>query len=167
MERRAATRVAYARRMEVIAADREDLWCSARDLVLEYAESLHIDLTFQDFQSEIEHLPDQYGGASACFALASDDSVLIGCGGIRRFDDRACEMKRLYVRPSSQGGGIGRLIAQFLIHRARTLDYEAMLLDTLPAMRSAQSLYQSLGFEPIPPYRHNPVPGATFWKLSL
>jgi hypothetical protein len=34
-------------------------------------------------------------------------------------------------------------------------------------MRSAQSLYQSLGFEAIPPYRHNPVPGATFWKLSL
>jgi GNAT superfamily N-acetyltransferase len=153
--------------VDLLVADREELWRTARALVMQYADSLDIDLTFQDFQNEIQHLSDQYGCPGGCFALASREGDFVGCGGIRRFDDRTCEMKRLYVQSSAQGHGVGRLIVQFLIDRARLLEYEAMLLDTLPAMISAQSLYRSLGFEPIPPYRHNPVPGATYWKLSL
>jgi hypothetical protein len=34
-------------------------------------------------------------------------------------------------------------------------------------MASAQTLYRSLGFRPIAPYRHNPVPGTTFLELTL
>jgi hypothetical protein len=34
-------------------------------------------------------------------------------------------------------------------------------------MAAAQALYLSLGFREIPPYRANPVPGATFMELAL
>jgi hypothetical protein len=34
-------------------------------------------------------------------------------------------------------------------------------------MESARALYEDLGFEPIEPYYHNPIPGAHYLKAEL
>ena len=148
-------------------AESSDHWAAARRLVEEYATSLSVDLAFQDFQREITSLAIEYGPPRGCFLLAVQAGAFIGCGGLRRFSDSACEMKRLYVAPGHRGEGVGRLLAEALIGHGRRLGYETMLLDTLPTMDTAQDLYASLGFEPAPAYRYNPVPGATFRRLTL
>jgi ribosomal protein S18 acetylase RimI-like enzyme len=142
-------------------------WAAARRLVEQYAASLQLDLDFQNFDDEIASLPRAYGSPDGCFVLAAQDEGFVGCGGIRRHDASACEMKRLYVVPAARGGGIARQIAERLIAHARERGYRSVLLDTLPTMAGAQALYRSLGFTPTDPYRFNPVPGATFWKLRL
>ena len=142
-------------------------WAAARALVEEYAASLQIDLDFQNFAEEIGSLTHEYGPPDGCFILAAKDGRFVGCGGVRRHDVSACEMKRLYVVPGARGGGIARLIVERLIEHARQRGYGVLLLDTLPSMDGAQALYRSLGFTSTAPYRYNPVPGATFWKLML
>ena len=142
-------------------------WSEAARLVGEYAASLNVALDFQGFEHERAHLEEEYGGLGAVFLLASIDGKFVGCGAIRRFSETACEMKRLYVAPSGQQRGIGRLLAVRLIAEARALGYQTMLLDTLPSMHKAQSLYASLGFHEVPPYRFNPVEGTTFLALDL
>jgi putative acetyltransferase len=129
-----------------------------RSLLREYADAIGVDLSFQDFDSEVA---DPLGFYELVL-LASD-----GCVALRRVDERSCEMKRLFVRPDTRGSGLGRKLAEAVIDEARARGYERMLLDTLPTMVAAQALYRSLGFHETEPYRHNPVPGASFLELTL
>ena len=129
-----------------------------RSLLREYEASLGIDLSFQDFQSE---LADPFG-LYELVLLAED-----GCVALRRLDAQTCEMKRLYVRPGGRGSGLGRRLAEAVIAQARTRGYSRMLLDTLPTMTAARELYRSLGFRETDPYRYNPVAGTSFLELEL
>ena len=103
--------------------------------------------------------------------LALVDGELAGCGALRALPDadyaNACEMKRLYVRPAFRRYGLGRILAQALIDQARQAGYSSMLLDTLDDMEAARGLYGSLGFDEIPPYYYNPIPGAHYLKVDL
>ncbi|HKT43183.1 MAG TPA: GNAT family N-acetyltransferase [Gaiellaceae bacterium] len=130
-----------------------------RRLFREYAGSLGVDLAFQGFDEEVAALPAGYD----VLLVAGDD----GCVGVRPFGDCVCEMKRLYVRPSARGDGLGRELALAAIEHARALGYRTMRLDTMPMMGHAQALYASLGFVEIEPYRHNPVAGTRFMELRL
>jgi putative acetyltransferase len=143
----------------------------ARTIFREYAASLDIDLCFQNFEAELAALPGDYAAPSGHLVLAYVDGALAGCGALRGLPEvdyaNACEMKRLFVRPAFRKFGLGRTLAQALIDEAQRVGYSAMLLDTLDDMEAARELYASLGFEEIPPYYFNPIPGAHYLKVDL
>jgi ribosomal protein S18 acetylase RimI-like enzyme len=134
-----------------------------RELITEYANSLGVDLSFQDLDHELSTLANFY----ELILLARDGDRIAGCVALRRLDDEICEMKRLYVRPAFRGINLGRELAEWIIDAARARGYKRMRLDTLPTMTAAIPLYQSLGFVEIEPYRFNPVAGTRFLELHL
>lgn len=150
----------------IVAAGPEEV-PTVRRLFLEYAESLGIDLCFQNFSKELAELPGAYAPPDGCLLLAWQGDDAVGCVGLRPLDEGRCEMKRLYVRPGAQGTGLGRELVQSVVNEAQRLGYRRMLLDTLPSMERAIAMYRRFGFREIAPYRHNPVPGVMYLELDL
>jgi putative acetyltransferase len=137
------------------------------ELFREYAAGLGFSLDFQDFEGELNQFPGSYAPPRGTLLLAELDGSPAGCVGLRPLDPTTCEMKRLYVRPSCRGRGVGRRLAERVIDEGRSRAYQRMRLDTVPAMAEAIALYRGLGFHEIPAYRYNPVPGALFFELTL
>ena len=138
-----------------------------RSLFDEYSASLGIDLSFQGFDVEVATLPGKYAAPDGRLLLAWRDAEAVGCVALRPLEGNSCEMKRLYVRPQARGQQLGRRLAERVCQDAREAGYSRICLDTLATMELAQQLYRSLGFEPIPPYVFNPVPGTQFLALDL
>lgn len=139
----------------------------ARRLFGEYADSLDIDLSFQDFAAELAGLPGSYVPPAGALLLALQGDLPVGCVALRQWEAGTAELKRLYVSPAARGSGLGRTLSSAAIDVARAVSYERVRLDTLPTMASAQRLYEDLGFVEIAPYRFNPVPGTRYMELEL
>ena len=136
-------------------------------LFREYADSLGVDLGFQNFDDEVTSLPGKYAPPAGRLLLARQGNDVLGCVALRPLDGTSCEMKRLYVRPQARGMQLGKKLTERLCQEAREAGYTRMCLDTLPSMAAAQGLYRSIGFEPIEPYVFNPIEGTKFLALML
>jgi putative acetyltransferase len=148
----------------------EDL-AALRGIFREYADTLGVDLCFQQFDAELAGLPGDYAEPRGALLMAIVDGELAGCCALRPLDSadypNAAEMKRLYVRKAFRGFGLGRQLVEAILDAARQAGYATVLLDTLDDMEAARALYVELGFEEIPPYYHNPIPGAHYLKVDL
>ena len=138
-----------------------------RDLFREYEAFLQVDLCFQHFEEELASLPGKYAPPQGALLLASAAGQAAGCVAMRPLAQGVCEMKRLYVRPSHLGRGLGKKLALRVIESARTAGYARMRLDTLEKLRPALSLYTGLGFQTCLPYYQNPLTGVIYMEKAL
>lgn len=136
-------------------------------LFKEYANSLDIDLSFQNFSKELDAIGQQYNEPSGGLLLAFCDNLPVGCVGVRRLDDNIAELKRMYVKSEYRGLKIGVELLQQSIKLAKTLRYKKLRLDTLVNMTKAQQLYCSFGFYQIEAYRYNPLTGTVYMEKDL
>jgi len=153
--------------LEIIRAESKREITIVEELFEEYAASLDFNLCFQNFDRELAELPGEYASPSGVMLLAKVDGTVAGCVALRSIGEEICEMKRLYVKPQYRGSGIGRKLAEAVIRHAVEIGYKTMRLDTIPSMIEATSLYRSLGFQSIEPYRPNPIEGAIYLELKL
>lgn len=142
---------------------------AAAGLIGEYVASLPFVLDFQDVDTELADLGVEYGGhRGALFLAERSPGEAVGVVGVRRLDAGLAEMKRMYLRPSARGAGVGRRLALHAIAAAHRLGASRLVLDTDTAsMPEANALYESLGFIDTERYRENPLACARFLGLDL
>jgi putative acetyltransferase len=152
----------------VVQASSRPQIAEARELFLEYAQSLGFSLCFQNFDKELAGLPGDYAPPEGRLLLAECEGQLAGCVALHKLGLGICEMKRLYLRPQFRGRGLGRALAEHIIAEARRIGYQHMRLDTVePVMKDAVAMYRKLGFKEVAPYRSNPIVGAMYMELDL
>ena len=140
----------------------------ARELFLEYAQSLGFSLCFQNFDKELAGLPGDYAAPEGRLLLVEYEGQLAGCVALHALEPGICEMKRLYLHPPFRRKGLGRTLAEHLIAEARQIGYRRMRLDTVePVMKDAVAMYRKLGFKEIAPYCANPIAGALYMEMEL
>lgn len=123
--------------------------------------------SFQDFEEELATLPGRYAPPKGVILIAVEDGGIIGCVGIRPRTESEAELKRLYVQPNHHGCGIGKQLFHAAMSKAKSLGYRSIVLDTLPAMRAAKSLYVTYGFKKIPGYYYNPEEGVEYYEYMF
>ncbi|HEV8692263.1 MAG TPA: GNAT family N-acetyltransferase [Ideonella sp.] len=92
------------------------------------------------------------------FYLVEQGGAVAGMCGLRRIAERMAEFKRIYVRPSHRGLGLGEAMLQRLIEDAKAFGCEKAVLDSAPFMHAAQRLYAAAGFTDRPPYPGSEAP---------
>jgi ribosomal protein S18 acetylase RimI-like enzyme len=144
-----------------------------------YTTWLNIDLTFQDFTTELASLPGKYSPPTGALLLArrTSDSEPLGCIALRPLPSsteqdstellKTCELKRLYVAPSARGLGVGRALVKECLRIAREAGYREAKLDTLPHMRSAIRTYEAFGFLECERYYETPLGETRFMRVEL
>ena len=102
--------------------------------------------------------PRELGPPGGIFLVGFDPAGRPVCGGgIKRLDDHACEIKRMFVTPEARGSGAGRELLAALEGAARELGYAVARLDTGPRQPRAELMYRRAGYRPIDNFNGNPV----------
>ena len=156
----------------LVTPENQALWINAvRDLFIDYQIQLGVDLCFQGFADELASLPGDYGTAQrgGLYLAVSANGSALGCVAFRPClgVPQAAEMKRLYVRDSARGTGLGRALAHRVLDDARAAGHARIVLDTLSFLTASHALYASLGFTDIARYNDNLIPGTRFLSLTL
>ncbi len=98
--------------------------------------------------------PDEFSPPHGAFLVVTVDGGTAGCAGLRRHDNDAAELKRMYVRPQYRRRGVARWLLRAVEDRARDLGYRRLLLETGAAQPEAIALYEACGYVPVPGFGH-------------
>lgn len=152
---------------EFIQASSHEHYQAAAILFKEYAASLHINLSFQHFDEELQQLQNMYSLPHGGIILCRDKNIFIGCVGIRKNTEEIAELKRMYVLPTYQGKSIGNEMLNQALLFAKKCRYKSVRLDTLNTMLPAMNLYRKNGFKEINAYYHNPIDTVVYFEKKL
>ena len=154
---------------EIVEAVSEQQLEQVRGLFREYQVELLAQYRARSLEAELSTLPGVYAPPKGKLLLATVAGQPVGCVGLRPFPQAgACEMKRLYVRPTFRGGKVGKELVDRVIEEARVLRYSRLRLDTHPpTMQAAVALYRKFGFQKVEPGPVEAVEGLVYMELLL
>jgi len=156
-----------------LAPDAPLMIAEARELLLEYGRFVVSKrgvarFCFGSLEKEAERLPLSYleqGGGCLMARSSGEPTGFVAWRALDSMNPRpnAWELKRLWVRSSARGLGLGRALTLAVLDRAAKAGCRAVYLDTVPeAMAAAHQLYLELGFTPCARYNDNPVEGLAY-----
>jgi len=96
--------------------------------------------------------PSDLAPPDGVWLVAYRDGRAIGCGGLQRFDAETGEVRRIFLDQAERGRGAGRRLLVELEEHARRLGYKRVRLTTGDGQPEALHMFQSAGYQEIPPF---------------
>jgi GNAT superfamily N-acetyltransferase len=105
--------------------------------------------------------PADFAPPHGTFLVGYDEGEPICAGGLKRLDEQAAEIKRMYVAPAARRRGVARALLEALEDAARARGYAVVRLDTGLRQPHAMALYRSAGYVDVGNFNANPL--AAYW----
>jgi GNAT superfamily N-acetyltransferase len=151
-------------RPAVTAAD----WERARALFREYEREIEAACCFDGFERELAELDRRYAAPEGRLLLAWGGGEAVGCAAFRVTERGVAEGKRLYLRRSARGAGLGGALVVALLEEARAAGVRTFRIETLPGkMSAAVTMYRGLRFREVQPWVKFPIVGALYLERAL
>lgn len=81
--------------------------------------------------------------------VAEEDGIVLGCCGIfptENLPEDTTELVKFYLAKEARGKGIGKLLMEKCVEKAKNLGYQNIYLESLPEFSNAVSIYEKQGF---------------------
>lgn len=153
--------------IEIRCADDPVSIAAARSLVRAHIVAASAADDAEAAERVVAALPEPYVAPRGVLWLAWEREEALGCLALHELEPDTAELKRMYVRPEARGRGVARRLTEHAIADATARGYSRLRLGTLPSMNAAQTLYASLGFRRIPPYRSVEFGETWFYERPL
>ena len=139
--------------MITIRPVREDETTAVGELTVRAYEALP-GAVLGGYAVELRDVAERAAAVAVLVAVDDDTGEILGnvtyvpgVGPYAEFDDPdAAGIRMLAVDPEQQGRGVGRLLSEACIERARTAGRARIILHSTPWMPAAHHLYETLGF---------------------
>lgn len=116
-------------------------------------EEIQLDLTGRyGGPDETPVDPGDFVSPDGIFLVLRRGGAVAACAGLRRHGNGVVELKRMFVRPAYRRTGLARVLIAALEDNARAAGYRQLVLETGTGQPEAMALYESAGFERIPPF---------------
>jgi putative acetyltransferase len=97
--------------------------------------------------TDIEDIEQSYFERGGTFyVLEEEDGSIIGAYGLYPIDKATCELRKMYLHRSYRGRGLGKLLLEDALLKARQIEFKRMTLETASVLKEAIGLYKSYGF---------------------
>lgn len=100
--------------------------------------------------ASLDEMWETYNKKKSVYFVVDDNDKIIGGAGISpldNFEGNVCELQKMYFLPEARGKGLGRMMMETCLNKAKALGFEQCYLETLPYMTDAKKLYAKVGFE--------------------
>ena len=102
------------------------------------------------YDDATDHLFEVFQQPSSFYFIATIDGEMFGGGGIyptEGLPENTCELVKMYLLPAARGKGIGKMIIENCLEKAKAVGFEKVYLETMPELEQAINVYEKFGFE--------------------
>lgn len=99
--------------------------------------------------ADIADIEANYLKRGGVFEVVEDaDGNLLGTIGLYPLDAETIELRKMYFDRRLRGRGVGKLMLERMIEKARALGFKRIYLETASILKEAIKLYEKYGFQP-------------------
>ena len=117
------------------------------ELVSTVLNSYGLTVSKDSTDSDLSNLEENYFTRHGWFEVIEHDNRIIGSFGIYPVNSNTCELRKMYLHPQHQGNGLGKVMMETALEKARELGYSEMILETNSRLKKANELYTGFGFQ--------------------
>tara|TARA_B100000508_G_C11288644_1_gene194122 strand:+ start:22 stop:513 length:492 start_codon:yes stop_codon:yes gene_type:complete len=132
---------------EIQLKDNEQIAKAIRSILIEFGVP-KVGTAYADVI--LDTMFEAYNIKNAIYFVIEKNNKIYGGAGIKQLDNfkgSVCELQKMYFLPEARGIGLGSIMMNLCLQKAKEFGFTQCYLETMPYMDDARKLYRKVGFK--------------------